>query len=506
MEKIDRRKLLKGSMITGAATLFGGVENAKSSTASVPINTIRIPETEIPIAMEVDVVVVGGGPAGFGAAMRAARSGVRTLLIERFGTPGGAMTTGFMCTTGGGTSGPLHNDFVERLRAEGWLFDAWAKFPQLDRNILVHQSGRMNFYPDDGAYVMIRMLEEAKVNLLLRTSFVDTVMHKSLFGDNSIEAVIVENASGRQAIRAKMFVDATGRADVVARAGAPFRSAGNQDGYPVPASLMYKVSGVDFEKLFGYQKSDPTFEKVTSKARAAGDIPDGLYMPYRYSYAGGPGGYTGNPQLNMCALRGPGDMLVWTFVPYPWKINAAENGFDASRAEVEMRKLNVAEVKFLRKYVPGCENCFLSGIAPMLALREGRHPIGEYVITYEDMVSNRTFPDAVLHRTTTDPLDWRESTRNYGQSGGPDKPADKGEPPRRRFSFDVPYRALIPKKVNNLLLAGECISCTYECIVQALRLIPWCMRTGEVAGQAAAIAVKQDISAKEVKWSGLLTD
>jgi hypothetical protein len=215
---------------------------------------IRIPEKHIPIAAEADVVVIGGGPAGFGAAMRSARSGVRTLLIERFGGPGGAATSGYMCVTGEGPTFPLHTEWVTGIQNEGWLFDAWKTYPQLPGNVLVHQSGRMNFYPDDGAYVMIRMLEKAGVRLLFRTLFVDAVVKAGRTGDSSIDAVVVENASGRQAIKAKVFIDATGRADVVARAGAPFKSAGNEKGLPVPFSLMYRVSGVDYQKLFDYQK------------------------------------------------------------------------------------------------------------------------------------------------------------------------------------------------------------------------------------------------------------
>jgi hypothetical protein len=498
MEKMNRRKLLKGSSFTGAAMVVGNLLRGKSGWAYGRSDTIGVPETQIPVAMKTDVVVVGGGPAGFGAAMRAARAGVNTLLIERFGGPGGAATSGWMCTVGEGGAGKLHDEWADRMRREGWIFDAWKKYPQLAGNVLCHGSGRMNFYPDDGAYMMIRMLEEAKVKLLVRTLFVDAIVHDNFFGDDSIEAVVVENASGRQAIRGKIFIDATGRADVVARTGCPYKSAGNQDGLPVPFSLMYRIGGVDYAKLFEYQKSDPALQTAIAKGRAAGDIPDGLYMPYQYAYGGGPGGYDGCPQLNMMALRAPGDMLVWSYIPYRWGLNAAENGFDASRGEIEMRKFNFAEVKFLRKYVPGFENAFLSGVAPYMALREGRHPQGEYIITYEDMVSNRRFPDAVLRRTATDELDWSDAAiRTF---------TDMSNGSKRHFSFDVPYRAFLPKKINNLILAGECLSCSWECIVQALRLIPWCMRTGEVAGESAAIAVKKGISAKEVKWSGYFTD
>lgn len=511
MQKMNRRSFFSTSAFTGAGVFTEWLLGGKRVAAATTDKSIKIPETQIPVAAEADIVVVGGGPAGFGAAMRAARSGADTLLIERFGGPGGAATSGYMCVTGEGASFPLHAEWVQGLRDEGWLFDAWKEYPQLAGNVLVHQSGRISFYPDDGAYVMIRMLEEAKVRLLFRTLFVDTVIAHNFSGEDSIEAVVVENASGRQAIKGKIFIDATGRADVVARAGAPFKSAGNEKGLPVPFSLMYRISGVDYGKLFEYQKSDPALWTAIAKARAAGDIPEGLYMPYQYTIGGGWGGYSGCPQLNMCAMRGNGEMLVWSYIPYHLGLDPAENGFDASRGEIEMRKFNIAEVKFLKKYIPGFENAYLSAMAPYMALREGRHPQGEHVLTYEDIINERKFPDAVLKRGSGDVLDWspeRVARPNEGGEMVRAKPpaGSEREKKKRSFTCDIPYRAFLPKKINNLLLAGECLSSTFEWFY-GRRLIPWCMRTGEVAGTAAVMAVKQGISAKDIKWtSGYYTD
>jgi hypothetical protein len=510
VKTINRRKFVNASTFTSLAVSMQTLLGRRTAAGYPPNNTVKIPEAQIPIAAEADVVVIGGGPAGFGAAMRSARSGVKTLLIERFGGPGGAATSGYMCVTGQGDTFPLHEEWVQGLRDEGWLFDAWKAYPQLPGNVLVHQSGRMNFYPDDGAYVMIRMLEKANVRLLFRTLFVDAVVKPGSGGEGSIEAAIVENASGRQAIKAKVFIDATGRADVVARAGAPFKSAGNEKGLPVPFSLMYKISGVDYEKLFNYQKSDPALWTAIAKARAAGDIPEGLYMPYQYTVGGGWGGYSGCPQLNMCALRGHGEMLVWSYSPFHWGLNAAENGFDASRGEIEMRKFNIAEVKFLRKYVPGFENAYQSGMAPYMALREGRHPQGEYVLTRDDILNESKFPDAVLRRRLGDPLDTSEAVmprvNERGELVRLKLPEGGNQAIRHSYTCDIPYRALLPKKIDNLLLAGECLSCTHDWFY-GWRLIPWGMRTGEVAGTAAVRALKQGVSPKEMKWnSGYFRD
>lgn len=448
--------------------------------------------------MEADVVVVGAGPAGFGAATRAARSGASTLLIERFGGPGGNATTGFMCCIGTTSLppdnkvypfGPAHKEFVEGLIKEGWLFDAFKSYPMARDNPLVHESGAMNFQPDMGAYVMNRVMEDKGVKFLYRTLFVDAIVE-----DGSIAAVIVDNASGRQAVKAKVFVDATGRADLAARAGAPFVAPGCHDkeciemtgaagmGRPIPGSLMYKISGADYKGLFEYQKDDPTTEKAIQKARENGDMPKWLYRPYPEKVFGAP--YKGHAHLDMCPLAGgPGEMIVWTQIPYEWELNCAINGKDASLAEVEMRKLIIAEGRFLKKYVPGFENSWISGIAPLMGLREGRHPIGEYVYTYDDFINERKFEDAALVRTEHDTLAFKKPGK------------------ARNVKFEVPYRCFLPKNVDNLLLSGECLSYSREVLIHAFRTITGSMINGEVAGEAAALSVKKKIVPKKLKWT-----
>jgi hypothetical protein len=201
-------------------------------------------------------------------------------------------------------------------------------------------------------------------------------------------------------------------------------------------------------------------------------------------------------------------MLVWSYSPYFWGLNAAEKGFDASRGEVEMRKFNIAEVKFLKKYVPGFENAYLSGMAPALGLREGRHPEGEYVLTRNDILEQSKFPDAVLQRRLGDPLDTGPEHMPRVNARGEliRIDLDENAPVKHRtYLCDIPYRAFLPKMINNLLLAGECMSCTHDWFY-GYRLIPWCMRTGEVAATAAVMALKQGIPPKELKWtSGYFT-
>ncbi len=468
---------------------IAGCANALGASATQEVSAGNVPEIRAPklYPREYDLVIIGGGPAGFGAAMCSASYGLKTLVIEKCGSPGGNMTNAFMCGLNPEAGfikygSPLEAELRKRLKQEGTLFDSFKMYPKLKGNPLVHGGGRTMTSSDMASYVMNQMMEESGVDFLYCTLFVDAQVK-----DRIITHAIVENASGRQAIKAKVFVDATGCNGVVAaRAGVPYISAGSQDketmerckdpemGIPVPGGLMWKMCGVDFEQLFAYQETgDRKLEKKIAEARKNGDIPKDLYRPRPRAYAFS---YKGHTELDMDALGGT-EMLVWEDIPYEWKLNTCVNGDDESRANVEMRKLIVAEWKFLKKYVPGFENTWISAIAPMVGIREGRHPVGEHMISYEDIINDRKFDDVALRRTQGDPHS------------------------SKRHTIDVPYRSFLPKKIDNLLLSGDSLSQTYECRVNFLKDIEWSMRSGELAGEAASLSVMQGITPKKLKWS-----
>ena len=350
--------------------------DAKSMTrdAQEEHDAITLPARRVPVAYDADVVVVGAGPGGFAAALQAARMGARVVLVERFDMPGGVHTSGLQGSAGPGVGG-IHTELMERFAAEGYIYTATqATLPDWAGNPLSHYERylkpdasftRQSFNPEGAGSVMAGMLQQAGVIALYGTSFVDAVVEPGS-GNDSITAIIVENASGRQAITGKVFVEGSGTAQLAACAGVPFVSGGGAqpataewDGRnrPIPGGLLWITSGIDFARVVAHQKSanDPTLSKLIAEADAAGDIPPGLYRP-RMKGTGVYGDlYIGHPTIDMSPMQADGSFILWQNVPYEWGLRMDESAQDDARAKRELRGFIDAEVKFLKKYVPGFE-------------------------------------------------------------------------------------------------------------------------------------------------------
>jgi hypothetical protein len=170
---------------------------------------------------------------------------------------------------------------------------------------------------------------------------------------------------------------------------------------------------------------------------------------------------------------------MWQNVPYEWALRMDESGADDARASRELRGFIDAEARFLRKYVPGFENAVLMDVGRFVGVRDGRHPVGEYVFSIDDARKGNRFRDAV-----TEPM-----TKTFYW----DKHA--------KYTFEVPFRCFLPKKVNNLILTGASLSFTYHTIFMVMRNFPWCTQTGEIAGFAAAQCITKKLLPKELEWS-----
>ena len=487
-----------GDRETALARADVAVSGTRAARIEAPLNDGTIPASRVPVVAEADVVVVGGGPGGFAAALRAARAGARTILIERFDMPGGVHTSGLQGAAGEGVGG-IHTELMERFAAKGFIYVAtendlpgWAGNPlsHYERNMKPGSPfRRASFNPEGAGCEMALMLAEAGVDCMYATAFVEAIVEAQAGRDNKIAAVVVHDAEGLRAVRGKIFIDGTGTAELAARAGAPFVSGGggqpagaDWDGVerPIPGGLLWIMSGVDFAQTARHQESarDPTLSRLIAEASAAGDIPPGLYRPRMKGGNVYGEAYIGHPTLDFSPMLREGTFVVWQNVPYEWALRMDESAGDASRARGELRGFIEAEARFLRKYAPGFSAATLMDVGRFVGVRDGRHPVGEHVFSLADAREGREFRDAIS----------KPMTKTFFWDGP------------RKHRFQVPFRCFLPKNVENLLLTGASLSFEYETIFMVMRNFPWCAQTGEIAGFAAARCVERGVSPKEFEW------
>ena len=408
-------------------------------------------EKQIPLKIResVDVLVAGAGPAGFGAAMAAGRMGAKTLLIEQSGCIGGMSTTGLMSHFTGTVDCRLYKEVLERQSIAEGRNDSWY-----------------HINPEVLQIVYLEMLREANVEILLYTMVSDVICE-----DGVVRGVVIESKSGREVILAKRVVDATGDGDVAAKAGAEYILGRASDGKMQPATLMFKVGGVDYDRAVfpGSFETLVDTEKGELQALARQHLtaPMGHVLLYKTST---PGVVTVN-MTNLTDIDGT-------------KVE------DLSRAKIECQ-LQIGEIiRFLREYAPGYENCYLHSTGSLIGIRETRHFVGEQSITEEDIATARVFDDWVVkgawfnfdvHNITGSGLDKTGAQKHFTQQKG----------------YTIPYGCLIPKKMENLLLSGRNISGTHMAHSN-FRAMPICMATGFAAGIAATLSVRENVALREV--------
>jgi FAD dependent oxidoreductase len=429
--------------------------------------TISEPSREIPLYGEYEVAVLGGGPAGITAAVAAARAGRRTLLIERYGFLGG-MGTAAGVTNFCGLHANVHGE-MHRV-VQGIASDLLARIDRLDGLNKPHLILGKIFAQayDTAAYKIAAddLLSAHKVDVLFHALGAGVAMHD----DKRINALFVETKAGRQAIRADIFIDCSGDGDLAAWAGAPYE-VGDGHGHMLYPSMMFRLNGIDPAKAGDAWRTIPQLmEKAEAKGTHKFPRKGAIVRPQRHA---------SEWRVNFTQLkRNDGSA-----------INGLEPD-DMTRGEIDGRRQALAAFEFLRT-VPGFEKAYIVDLPPQLGIRETRRVVGGYQLSGEDVLGCASFEDSI------------------GVNGWPMEVHVAGDVvfkfppiPESRGYNELPYRMLVPEKVDNLLVAGRCASMTHEG-QSAARVSGACFAMGEAAGTAAALALSGNTFPRDIEVARL---
>ena len=423
---------------------------------------------EIPVMAETDVLVVGGGPGGLSAALAAAREGVETMLVERYGCFGGVITQALIGT-------------IAWYRSSNQVVDAGGIGVEFERRASeMGASTRVFFHEildtEVFKHIADRLVQEAGIVPLLHCPTVDAIME----GD-TIRGVITESKSGRAAILAKRVIDATGDADIACRAGAPFRIDPKHTLEEV--SVSFGCSGVDLEKFFDYTLRNP--HSVADWGDASGKKEEAEFSTYLvepFQRAKEAGEIPEYPRIESYwhGFTDAGEITSLNAIHMP-NLDPTDVR-DLTRAEMEGRQQVMWAVAALKKYTPGFAKARLRTMGASLGVRESRKIVGRYNLTGQDVLNQARFPDSI--GIFPEFLDGHDiaimpSTGRY---------------------FQVPYGVVVPEKVENLLVAGRCVAGD-KVSHAATRQMMCCTVTGQGAGVAAAVSLKSGLSCREVDLS-----
>jgi glycine/D-amino acid oxidase-like deaminating enzyme len=401
----------------------------------------------LPVFDEADVVVLGSGSAGCTAALAAARVGADTLLIERYGFLGGTsvmvLDTFYGFYTPGVSRrvvGGLPWEIVERLRTFASV---------LERPNTYGAGTGVTYDPEALKVVWEQMAQASRVRLLFHTLCVDVERE----GDN-VTGLIVANKRGLGLIKARQFVDASGDADICFRAGAPFEDA-YQAGHAQSMTTTFRLGNVDEARALQVKRAD--LEAAMKAANMSGS--------YRLPREEG--------SVHRTTLPG----VVATNMTRVANVDATDPAA-LTQAEIEGRKQALEYTRFLRENIPGYERAFLMNFSTQIGIRETRRIYGQYRLKREDALSARRFEDAIA------------------QCGAPIEDHHAGSSTRWEYipnsdTYDIPFRALLPQGIDNVVVAGRCLSADHDAHA-SVRSMAQCMAMGQAAGTAAALAVKSE--------------
>jgi hypothetical protein len=432
---------------------------------------ITLPARSAAIVAEPDVLVVGGGPAGLGAALGAASVGVEVLLAERYGFLGGNATAALVMPlmssyTQRGQPKPVEVDRLlppDHGPGEAVVAGVFSTF--LKRLIAAggavapteHTGFVVPFDPEVFKLVALDLLDEAGVRFLLHALATEAI------GSHELTGVVFETKSGPVVVKARCVVDCTGDGDIAARAGASFEVGRDHDALVQPMTLMFRMVEFQRRAFAAYIKAHPDQWRgvhglwdLIAQATAAGE----LELPREdLLFFGTP--HECEVSVNSTRITGVLGTDVWDLTAAEWQ------------SRHQLRQI----VAFLRRYVPGFEQAYVAQSGVNIGVRETRRIIGDYQLTAADVLDARKFDDVIARAAY--PIDIHNPTG----SGTTLKRLPPGE------AYDIPLRCLLPREVDRLVVAGRCISGTHEAH-SSYRVMPVAMATGQAAGVCAALAAR----------------
>jgi hypothetical protein len=428
-------------------------------------SNIILENLETKVIEEADVVVVGGGPGGHSAAIAAARNGARTVLLERYGYLGGMATGGIVIQiphmSDGGKEpviAGLALEWLERLdKIPGGTLrprmeDIGSTDPELVKKWKRFMGNVINGHIEHTAWVdpeltkcmLNDMVEEAGIILYLHSWGT-----RAIAENGKVKGVVFESKSGRQAILGKVIIDGTGDGDLLPSAGADFDGKWDDTSRSSMMALVFRLGNCDYQKYCDFKESQPEKhrELMEGLKKAAGTL--------------------------LAPIPSPRNDVIWINNWVRFDCTKVE---DLTKLEVMMRKVMLKGHEFMKKNIPSFENSFILDTAPQAGTRGGKRLTGEYMLTRDDFEQCKKFDDTIAVFPRLGPPGEREVKRVY-----------------------IPYRAIVPVKVDGLLVAGRSFSSDMYAN-NAANLIPHCIAIGQASGTAAAISIKQGINPREVDY------
>ena len=434
------------------------------------------PERCLKVRADVDVLVVGGGPAGIMAAKAAARGGsCKVMLVESRGYLGGNLTIGlpilgFLGPGGKQVIGGYAQELIDRLRRGGNAGEHKPCKLHMSLTIVDNEAIKREAFA---------MMEECGVQVLLYTFVSDAIVE-----DGAVRGVIVESKAGREVIMAKRIIDCTGDADVAFRAGVECHK-GDAEGGMQPPTLMFSLRGVDVAALREAIVSHPDIYDMDIMPREQFAQGDFIVVGFRQLIEKARAEGLDIPVSRTILISGRQEDEIWVNMTRVCGTDST-NPASYTNCELVSHKQLPVVVEYLRRFVPGFGSARLDCVAPFTGIRESRVIVGKYVLTAEDILNNKSFEDPIC--LASYPVDIHHS------KGGDCTLLYSKE------AYQLPYRVLVPAKIEGLLVAGKCSSMNHEAMA-ATRVMSTCMALGQAAGSAARLSILHNVQPSQLDYA-----